>query len=75
MRISADLFAKHDNDLGCFTEMEHSIDTGDTLPIKQRMKRAPLHFHDEEEAYLRKMLDSKVIQPSNSEWASPSVLI
>ena len=69
------LFAKNDNDLGCFTEMEHSIDTGDTPPIKQRMRRTPLCFHNEEEAYLKKMLDSKVIQPSNSEWASPSVLI
>ena len=39
------------------------------------MRRTPLHFHDEEEACLKKMLDSKVIQPSNSEWASPSVLI
>ena len=69
----ADLFAKNDND--CFTEMEHSIDTGDTPPIKEQMRRTPLRFRDEEEAYLKKMLDSKVIQPSNSEWASPSVLI
>ena len=71
----ADLFAKIDNDLGCFTGMEHSIDTGITPPIKQQMRRTPLCFHDEEEAYLKKMLDSKVIQSSNSEWASPSVLI
>ena len=69
------LFAKNDNDLGCFTEMKHSIDTGDTPPIKQQMRRTPLCFCDEEEAYIKKMLDSKVIQPSNSEWASPSVLI
>ena len=71
----ADFFAKNDNDLSCFTEMEHSIDTGDTLPIKQQMRRTPLCFRDEEEAYLKKKLDSKVTQPSNSEWASPSVLI
>ena len=31
----ADLFAKNNNDLGCFTEMEHTIDIGDTPPIKQ----------------------------------------
>ena len=53
------LFAKNDNDLGCFTEMEHSIDTGDTPPIKQRMRRTPLRFRDEEEAYLKKMLTAK----------------
>ena len=45
----ADLIAKNDNDLGCFTEMELSFDTGDTLPIKQQMRRTPLCFHDEEE--------------------------
>ena len=39
------------------------------------MKRAPLEFTDEEEKYLKKMLDSRVIIPSNSKWASPSVLI
>ena len=30
-----DIFAKHDNDLGLFTKGEHTIDTGDTKPIKQ----------------------------------------
>ena len=30
-----DIFAKHDNDLGLFTEGEHTIDMGDTKPIKQ----------------------------------------
>ena len=49
------LFAKNDNDLGCFTEMEYSIDTGDTPPIKQWMRRTLLHFCDEEEAYLKKV--------------------
>ena len=70
-----DVFAQNDNDLGCFTATEHSIDTGDAKPIKQRMRRVPLGFADEEEVYLKKMLDSGVIQPSNSEWASPCVLI
>ena len=66
-----DIFAKHDNDLGLFTEGEHTIDTGDAQPIKQRMRRTPLCFADEEESYLRKMLDNGVIQPSSSEWPPP----
>ena len=70
----ADIFAQNDNDLGLFTATEHTIDTGDAKPIKQRMRRVPLGFADEEK-YLKKMLDSGVIIPSNSEWASPSVLI
>ena len=71
----ADIFAQHDNDLGLFTATEHTMDTGDAKPIKQWMRRVPLGFADEEEKYLKKMLDSGVIVPSNSDWASPCVLI
>ena len=71
----ADIFAQNDNDLGLFTATEHTIDTGDAKPIKQWMSRVPLGFADKEEKYLKKMLDSGVIIPSSSEWASPSVLI
>ena len=69
------IFAKDDTDLGCFVGVEHSIDTGDAKPIKQPMRRIPLAFTGEEEKHLKKMLDCKVIQPSSSEWSSPSVLI
>ena len=69
------IFAKDDTDLGCFVGVEHHIDTGDAKPIKQPMRRVPLAFTGEEEKHLKKMLDCKVIQPSTSEWSSPSVLI
>ena len=69
------IFAKDDTDLGCFVGVEHHIDTGDAKPIKQPMRRVPMAFTGEEEKHLKKMLDYKVIQPSVSEWASPSVLI
>ena len=70
-----DIFAKDDTDLGCFTGVEHQIDTGDAKPIKQPMRRIPLAFTGEEEKHLKKMLDCGVIQPSTSEWSSPVVLI
>ena len=70
-----DIFTKNDMDLGCFTAVQHEIDTGDAKPVHQRMCHTPLGFAKEEEKCLKKMLDSGVIQPSNSEWASPSVLI
>ena len=69
-----DLFAKYDYDLGNFTAINHSINTGDSLPIKQRIRRSPSKFEGEEEN-LKKMLDSGVIKPSNSAWASVPVLI
>ena len=71
----ADIFAKDDMDLGCFTAGQHEIDTGDAKPVHQRMCHTPLGFAEEEEKCLKKKLDSGVIQPSNSDWASLSVLI
>ena len=70
-----DIFAKNDTDLGCFTAIKHKIETGDEEPVKHKLRRTPLGFQNEEKAYLQKMLDAGVIQPSVSEWASSPVLI
>ena len=66
----ADVFAD-DLDLGCYTVLEHEINTGDAKPIRQPMRWTPLGFADEEDEYLEKMLKGEVIQPSKSDWASP----
>ena len=71
----SDVFAQEELDLCNFTALEHAIDAGTAKPVKQRMRRTPACFADEEEAHLQKMLDSGVIQPSISEWASAPVLI
>jgi hypothetical protein len=69
------VFAVNDLDLGTVKGVEHGIDTGSARPIKQRMRRTPAGFAEEEEGHLKKMLEAGVIQPSSSEWASPPVLI
>ena len=51
-----DVFAKSDFDLGDFTAVSHSIDTGQAAPIKQGVRRTPLHFRGEEDGHLNKML-------------------
>ena len=70
-----DIFAKHDLDLGCMKGVEHNINTGDHQPIKQKLRHTPLGFEKEEEKLLTKLLDTGIIVPSTSEWASPTVLI
>ena len=57
------VFAKDDTDLGCFTGVEHHIDTGDAKPIKQPMCRVPLAFVGEEEKHLKKMLSMRSFSP------------
>ena len=70
-----DVFALNEFDLGSFTDIEHEIDTGTALPNKERMRRTPACFANEEEAHLQKMISAGVIQPSASDWASAPVLI
>ena len=69
------VFSKGETDLGSFTAVKHHIDTGDARPIKQRMRRTPLGYANEEREHLEKLLEAGVIEPSTSEWASPSVLV
>lgn len=71
----ADVFAKNEFDLGSFTAIKHSIDTGDSRPLKQRLRRTPACFADDEEKHLKKLLGAAVIEPSVSEWASAPVLV
>ena len=70
-----DVFAKSDLDLGNFNEVSHSIDTGSSTPIKHKIRRTTLHFSEEEDAHMEKMLAAGVIQPSVSEWAAAPVLV
>lgn len=70
-----DVFARHDFDLGNFQPLKHCITLTDEKPFKDRMRRTPLCFQDEEEKTLQHMLDAGVIRPSTSEWASAPVLI
>ena len=71
----SDVFSKDDFDIGCYKDIQCRIDTQGAAPVKQNMRRTPLHFEREEEDHLDKMLKTGVIQPSSSDWASCPVLI
>ena len=74
--ISMDMvFSKGDTDLGTFTAVKYHIDTGNSGPIKQRMRRTPFGYANEEPEHLEKLLKAGVIEPSCSEWESHSVLV
>lgn len=71
----ADIFAYDSMDLGRTSKLKHSIHTGDARPIRQRVRRLPLHKRAEVRSLLEDMLKKNVIQPSSSPWASPIVLV
>ena len=70
-----DIFARHDLDIGCLEEVQHRINTGDSPPVRQKMRRTPFGFEAEERKHLQTLLDAGVIQPSESDWASAPVLV
>ena len=70
----SDIFAE-DGELGRTDRIQHSIDTGDAHPIRQPVRRLPLNQRAEVRELLTDMEEKGVIQPSNSPWASPIVLV
>ena len=75
LREYEDVFARDANDLGRSSAVQHRIDTGDAMPIKQPPRRVPLHKKMVVQEEVEKMLNRGVIEPSDGPWASPIVLV
>ena len=68
-------FAKDKNDLGTCFVVKHYIDTCGSAPIHQPPRMVPRQFEAEEGKYLQGHLQTGVIVPSSSAWATPVVLV
>ena len=71
----SDIFALDATELGSTNLVTHSIDTGDSPPIRQLVRRVPFALHMKIEQLIQEMMDQGVIQHSSSPWASPVVLV
>ena len=71
----ADVFAADSSDLGHRVQLEHHINTGDAIPIRQQARRVPFVHRKDVQELLKDMENKKVIRPSKSPWASPIVLV
>ena len=71
----SDIFALDSMELGTTELVTHSIDTGDSHPIRQPLRMIPFALQRTMEEMVQKMLAQGVIQNSSSPWASPVVLI
>ncbi|GFS58829.1 retrovirus-related Pol polyprotein from transposon 297 [Trichonephila clavipes] len=75
LRKFSGLFTKTDKSTATKTNVKHMIFTGDHAPINQRAYRvSPTErriIHEE----VQKMLDEGIVQPSESPWSSPIVLV
>jgi len=70
-----DVFSIEDGERGETDWVEMNIDTGDATPVRQQPRRVPFAARGEIAHQLKLMQDNGVIQPSNSPWASPIVLV
>ena len=66
-----DVFAQSKTDLGYCDIIPFTIDTGDAPPVRKRPYKTPLHKRQEIERQIDIMLETGVIEPSRSPWASP----
>ena len=70
-----DVFSLDEGDRDETDLIEMTIETGDAAPKKQTPRRVPFSVRHEVAVKLQTMLEKCVIQPSNSPWASPIVLV
>ena len=70
-----DVFSDSSCDIGRTSLTSHKIDTGDQKPIKQPPRRLPLAKVDIAQKAIKEMHEQGVVEPSNSPWMSPIVLV
>ena len=70
-----EVFALEEGERGETNLMQLEIDTGNATPIKQQPRRLPFAVREEVAQQLDAMTAAGVIQPSQSPWASPVVLV
>ena len=71
----ANVFACEGDSLGRTTTIQHRIPTSDDIPVNQRHRRIPPNQLAEVKEHLQDLLDKGVIKPSQSNYASPIVLV
>ena len=70
-----DVFSSSEFDIGRTTWVKHSIETGEAPPIRQCLRRSSPEQREEVERQVQELLAKGLIQPSDSPWASPVVLV
>ena len=68
-------FSKDKNDLGWTNIVTHSIDTEDSKPVRQQLRRHPPAHMAAIQEHISNMLQQGVIQPAKSPWSSNLVLV
>ena len=69
------VFARSTDDLGKTNLVQHTINTGNAIPVRQPARRQPLGKREAERAEIQNMLKRGITEPSSSPWSSNVVLV
>jgi hypothetical protein len=75
MKQYQDLFVWSSDEFGRTSVIKHSIDTGDSKPVKQRFYRTSYQNQQFIKEEIQRMLRNGLILPSKSQWTSPVVVV
>ena len=64
-----------DGHIGHTDVVEHTIDTGDSPPVRQRPRRIPPHLTQQVQEELDKLVSQGILEESDSGWSSPICLV
>jgi len=70
----ADVFSHSEFDLGHTDILPHRIDTGNSRPLKEQLRRHPIAHLSFVDKQVEQMLQVGVVEPSSSPWSSDVVL-
>jgi len=71
----ADVFSQDENDVGKTDIIMHHIDTGESRPFRQPLRRFPPAHIEAISDHVDNMLKQGTIEPASSPWASNVVLV
>eukprot|EP00731_Ephydatia_muelleri_P034765 Em0075g18a len=73
-KVSENVFAESNDELGRNNMVKQSVDTGNNPPIRQQFRRMPPFRREQARKLIEDMLKREIVQPSSSPWASPVVI-
>ena len=72
---NADVFSKHEYDLGCTDLLTFNINTGDHRPVAQPLRPHPRAHLEVIDRQVDSMLQAGIIEPAASPWSANVVLV
>ena len=75
LRKNQNSFSRSKGDYGKYSQVTHSINTGNAPPRRERPRRLPPEKREACKTKLDEMMEHEVVRPSNSSWAAPIVLV